>query len=141
MANFLTNIQYNYGQRFPHKLLEHKYIAKKTSYHPHEKIATVFYAVKKLLKFTDITRPSYTQHQSVNTTYVIINRMRNFALATRKWNLMPTLQKMWAVLNQFFRTTHHKLWDMTYVTIQDARMHHKNTVHDVVPGIQEVFQQ
>ena len=44
----------------PHELLEREYIVKKTIYNPLDPITTVFSAVKELLKFSDITRISYT---------------------------------------------------------------------------------
>ena len=46
VADILTHIQYNYVQLMTHELLERKDIIKKTTYHPQNPIATVFYPVK-----------------------------------------------------------------------------------------------
>ena len=89
VAGLLTHLQENYGQLILHKLLEQEDIVKKTNYNQHNLIVTMFYAVKELLKFTDITRNSYTQLTSFNIDYVIIHRTGKFGLTICEWNCMP----------------------------------------------------
>ena len=48
---------------------------KKTIYNLRNLLATVFSAVEELIEFNDITSTSYTQLQSVNIAYVIIQRI------------------------------------------------------------------
>ena len=93
MSNFLTHLKDNYGKIMPHELLERKDIVNKTSYHLFEMIKPVFYAVKEILKFTNIYGTSYIQHQAVNISYVIIDRTGKFSLEIEEWSHMPTVQK------------------------------------------------
>ena len=60
VANFLTNLQYNYGQLMPHEILNCKDIVKKTIYNLQDPIATIFFVVEELLMFANITGTSYT---------------------------------------------------------------------------------
>ena len=108
----------------PHGLLKHEEIFNKTIYHTHEPITTTFSAFEKLLKFYDITRTLYTQHQAVNIDYMIIHRTGKFDLSICKWNRMLTIQKPWVDLKQFFQKAHHKLRKTTDLTVKDAGMHH-----------------
>ena len=74
MANYINNIvadvinhlQETFGQLMPHKLFERKEIVKKTTYHPQDRIAIVFSAVKELPEFTDIPEKSYTHLKDGN---------------------------------------------------------------------------
>ena len=50
VANFLTNLQYNYGQLMPHEILNCKDIVKKTIYNLQDPIATIFSVVEELLE-------------------------------------------------------------------------------------------
>ena len=61
VADVINRLQDNYGQLMPHALLKREEIVKKTTYYPRELIVTIFSTVKKLLKFSDITRTLYTQ--------------------------------------------------------------------------------
>ena len=54
MVGVLTHLQDNYCQLMPHELLEQEDISKKMIYNPRDLIATLFSAVKELLKFADI---------------------------------------------------------------------------------------
>ena len=139
VADVLTHLQDNYGQLLSQELLERTEIFKKTSYHPHEPIASVFSTFKELLEFADIGGISYTQHHSANITYVVIHSTVKFSLSIHKYNFMPTVQKMWFGFKLFFRTAHRELQDTTYFTVQDVGMHHANMVCDVVSELQEVF--
>ena len=86
----------------PHKILECEDIEKKKTYHPRDPISTLFSAVKENIKFTNITRTSYTQDQAVNIVYVIIHRTGKFRLVICKWNLTTTVQRTWVRFKQFF---------------------------------------
>ena len=77
VSDLLPYLQDNYRQLMPHELLKCKVIVKKMSYHLRELITTVFSAVEELTKFSNITRTSYTQHQAVNISYVMIHRTGN----------------------------------------------------------------
>ena len=77
----------------PHEILEREEIFKKTSYHLREPITSVFSLVKELLKFTKITRTSYTQNQAINIVYVIICKTGKFSLEISEWNCMPVNYK------------------------------------------------
>ena len=59
----------------PHKFMEREEFVKGTNYNLRDPIATVFSAVEELIEFNDITSTSYTQLQSVNIAYVIIQRI------------------------------------------------------------------
>ena len=59
----------------PHKFLEREEFVKERNYNPRDPIATVFSAVEELIELNDITSTSYTQLQSVNIAYVIIQRI------------------------------------------------------------------
>ena len=94
VVDVLTHPKENYGQLMPHKILEREDIVNKTSYHLRETFALLFYTIKELLDFSDITGTSYTQHKDINTTYVIIHRTVNFSLAIHKWNHILTIQSI-----------------------------------------------
>ena len=86
----------------PHKLLEREEILNKTMHHPQDPITTIFYTTEELLKLANITGTSHTQHQAVESSYVIINRTVKFGLAICKWNHIRTVQKTWVGFKQFF---------------------------------------
>ena len=88
VADVLNHLQYNYGQLMTHELIECEDIVKKTIYNPRDPIETVFYAVEELLKFSGMTGTSYTQEQSVNMAYIILQRTGKFGLSIREWNCM-----------------------------------------------------
>ena len=106
MGYFLNHLQENYGQLMPHKLFERKDIVKKTTYHTQDLIVTVFSAVEEILEFANITGTSYTQHQAMNISYIIIHRTGKFWLAICEWNFVSEVQKTWFRFKQFFWTTH-----------------------------------
>ena len=95
VAGLFTNLQENYGQLMPHKLLERDDIMKKTIYNSCDLIATVFSAVEELLKFAYIRGKLYTQFQAINVTYIILHRKGKFRLVIHNYNCMPKVQKMW----------------------------------------------
>ena len=141
MADVLTHPQEIHRQIMPHKLLEHKEIIKKTSYHPCEPIKAVLSSAIELSEFANITGTSYTQHQASNSAHMIIYRTGNFTFANREWIHMPTVHKTWVGLKQFFQTEHNELHEITDTTVQDEGIHLTNMVRDVTIGIQEVLTQ
>ena len=124
----------------PHKILECEDIEKKTTYHPRDPISTLFSAVKENIKFTNITRTSYTQDQAVNIVYVIIHRTGKFRLVICKWNLTTTVQRTWVRFKQFFWKLHQELQETSNLTVEDSSMHHTDMVRNVVAELQEVLQ-
>ena len=78
MADVLTHLQENYDQLIPQKILKDEEIFKKTTYHPRDPIATVFYDFEEILEFDNITGMSYTQQRSLKIVYVIINKTIKF---------------------------------------------------------------
>ena len=124
-----------------HEILERKDIIQKTTHHPRELIAEIFYAVGELLRLSEITVTSYTQHQAINIYYVIIHRTGKFVLEIRDWNRMRTIQKTWVGFKQFFHTEHCKLLETKDLTVQYVLMNHANVVSDVISGLKEVLQQ
>ena len=89
--DILAHLQENYRHLIPRELPEREDIINKMNCHPREPIMTIFFAVKEIIGFSDITRTSHMQHQAINIAYVIIHSMGNFALAIRKWNHMPKI--------------------------------------------------
>ena len=94
-ADVLTHFQKKCDQLVPHELLDHKGIIETTAYHPRDPIATVFYYIGELLKLANITGTSYTQHQAMNISYMIIDRTGKYSLLICKCNCIMTAQKTW----------------------------------------------
>ena len=119
----------------PHELLKLKDTVKKTIYHPHDPIASVFSVVEEILDLAYITCTSYTQHQAINLAYVIIHSTVNLSSEICECNCMPDTKKMWVGFKQFFRTAHLELQGTTDITVQDAGTQHVNMVCNVVAGL------
>ena len=86
-----THLQENDGQLIPYERLEREDIVKKMIYNLRNPLATVLSAVKKILKFADITETSYTQLQAFNIAYVILHSMGKFRLEICEWDCMPAV--------------------------------------------------
>ena len=82
-------------------MLEREDMVKNMIYHPRETTVSVFSAFEELFELSNITRTSYTQHQGLNISYVIINRTSKFSLVIIKWNLMLSVQKTFVGFKQF----------------------------------------
>ena len=69
--NLLVHLQYMYGQLMPHELSEREDAAKRTVYHPHGPIVSVYALVEEIFEFYDISVRPISQAQAINIAYVI----------------------------------------------------------------------
>ena len=76
----------------------------------------------------------------INIAYVILHWAGNSGMAIGECNHIMAVKKTWVSFRQFFRTSHRELRETYDLTVEDARMHHVNMLHNVVSGIQEAFQ-
>ena len=139
VAYVLTHLQDNYVQIMPQKLLDCKEMVKKTIYHLHEPIASVFSVVKELLELADIPGISYAHNHDINIAYAIIHSTGKFSLVICEWNCMLEVQNTWVGFKHFFRTAHRELRETMDIAIQDTVMHHENMVRNVVAEIHGVL--
>ena len=109
MADVLKHLKDTNEHVISHKIIKRKDVVKKTIYHLREPIESVFSVIKELLKFSDINRTSYIQHQAINVDYLIIYSTSKFSLTICKWNRILTVQKTWVGFKQVFRTSHREL--------------------------------
>ena len=105
-------IQYlivKYGIIYISQLIDLEQNTKSMQYDPHTPIDTVFNQVKDLLEYGELSRSPYTQIQTTNISYTIINRTRKFQDAIKTWNRMNPIERNWINFKTHFCTAHCEL--------------------------------
>ena len=101
-------------------------------YDPQRLINNVFNQVRDLLEYVELDRSMYTQIQTMDIAYTIINKTSNLQDEIKTWNRMNPIQQNWISLKTHFRTAHHDLEETGELKKEDAGLHQANLLNDIV---------
>ena len=129
---YSVNLIVTYKKISPSQLIDLKQNTKSIPYYPQAPIDTIFNQVEDILEYRELAKSLYTQIQTTDITYTIINRMRKFQDAIKIWNRMNPIQQNWINLKTHFCTAHRELKETGELTMESTGYHQSNLFSDIV---------
>ena len=120
-----------YGQVTPQALYEQEQKVHQMAYDPQHPIDGVFTAIDDLITFAEAAQTPYTQLQSINLVYRILNRTGLFQRWIILWNEKPHVQKTRTNFKLHFREAHQQLKETTNLQAQNSPCH-ANALREIV---------
>ena len=109
-----------YGQVTPQALYGQEQKVHQMVYDPQHPIDGVFTAIDDLMTFAEAAQTPYTQPQSINLAYRILNRTGLFQRWIIIWNEKPQVQKTWTNFKLHLREAHQQLKETTNLQAQNC---------------------
>ena len=136
IAVVLAHLQDNYGKITPQVLQAKDNDIMWMSYNPQEPINTFFNAIEDLNELTTIANTPMSESQSINKTYILLNKTGQFKDAIREWNRLDT--RTWVLFKKHFRRSHLELRETADLTLEADQQ--ANLVTQVVAGVQDALE-
>ena len=128
-----------YGQVTPQALYDQEQKVQQMVYDPQHPIDGVFTAIDDLMTFAEAAQTPYTQPQSINLAYRILNRTGLFQRWIIIWNEKPQVQKTWTNFKLHFREAHQQLKETTNLQAQNSP-YHANALREIVEELKAEIQ-
>jgi hypothetical protein len=127
-----------YGKITPSQLLELEHETKTLAYDPITPVDVVYNQVEDLVEYGEMAQCPYTQTQTINIAYAIINRTTKFRESIKVWNRLPPLQRTWIAFKIHFRDAHNELQETGELTMADAGYHQANLIEAIAEKLAEL---
>ena len=95
LHQIVTYLQDTYGRVTPQVLQEELLKVQQLVYDPTQPIDTVFAAVEDLNDFAELAQSPFSQKQTINLAYIIINKCGRFPEDIKNWNKRPIVEQTW----------------------------------------------
>jgi len=120
ISNIIQHLLTNYGKITAQMLANKEDELRQLTYDPNLPMDFLFSKIDDLSEFASQAGAPYTDIQSMQKAYLLIQRTACFNQHITEWNRLPLEQRnTWFFFKQFFRRAHQEYREVTNLTLRD----------------------
>ena len=140
ISDLICQLYQMYGKVTPQKLQDKEDKVRQMAYDPVNPIDGIFTAINELVHYSTAANAPYTQSQTINMAYLLLNKTGVFRRWILDWNAQPPAQKIWINFKLHFRAAHQQLCETTNLEQRESSFH-ANAAQEIIEELKHELRQ